>query len=250
MPVPVETFLEKCRYLRCYIACDCLPHAKLDHKPDLAWGHLAPGALSLSSSRRQPSDYPSNRDYDDASLLSPTVSFARKNNLHANWKYERGECDDEEEEGGIMHLVYCAPVNKGLTMRDTYHTTQSKSQSSNGRSKKAVNALDEIHNEWKEMQSLTYSIQHGSLQGATGKPLVDIVIVSASGMTVPHALEFVHHALMDSEEAEMASFVDPSSLIYTTTTTAACNNAAATVAAGYCDSGSTACRNNNHHHHC
>jgi len=137
-----------------------------------------------------------------------------------------------------MHLAYRAPANKGLTMRDPYCTTRSQIQSSNGRSNTSFNALDEIHNGWKKIQSLTDSIRRRSLRSATGRPLVDVVVVSASGMVVPHALEFVHRALMDNEEAEMASFVDPSSLL-SATKAAARYNAAATAAAGCDGSGGT-----------
>ena len=103
-----------------------------------------------------------------------------------------------------MHLALRAPASKGLTMRDPYH----RSEGGRSDNKKPVNALDEIHEEWRRIESLAESIRRGKVRGASGRPLCDVLIVAPPGAVVPRALEFVHRALMHDGEAERASLVD------------------------------------------
>ena len=75
--------------------------------------------------------------------------------------------------------------------------------------------MDEIHNEWKRIQSLTESIRMGKVRGASNKPLVDVLVISGgeNDSVVTHSLEFVYSALLQNEKGEMATCVDDSSLI-------------------------------------
>ncbi|KAL7540697.1 hypothetical protein ACHAXR_010311 [Thalassiosira sp. AJA248-18] len=189
-----------------------------DRIRDLAWGRLAPG--SKLRHRRERNGFSGGDDdddhVDDYFLSAPTVSFAHDlhqhegNNASSHWhnnsnnNNNNNAIDDEEEEGGSMHLALRAPANKGLTMRDPY---------SSDRRSKSKNVLDEIHKEWRRIQSLTDSLRLGSLRGASGRPLCDVVVVSAGGgAVVPHALEFVYRALVHNEEGDVASLVDSSLL--------------------------------------
>jgi len=182
---------------------------------DLAWGRLAPGA---GGSKKLRYNHHSMGGYGDDFLSSPTVSFAH--DLHdrasAGQHYQNNmnealDNEDSGEAGGSMHLALRAPANKGLTMRDPYY-------SEDGRSKKYTNnALDEIHKEWKRIESLTESLRQGTVRGASGRPLCDVLVVSAGGAVVPHALEFVYRALSQNEEAKLASLVDSSLLSFKST---------------------------------
>lgn len=152
---------------------------------DLAWGRLAPG----SKLRR--------RGYRDDGLMAPSVSFAHDGN--PNYPNNRGVEDDaEEEERGSMHMALRAPANQGLMMRDPYSNDKSK------------NALDEIHADWERVQSLSDAIRQGTRRGAVGKPLCDVLVVSAGSAVVPRALEFVYRALLRTQEAGSAACVDSS----------------------------------------
>ena len=122
-----------------------------------------------------------------------------------------------------MHLSLRAPANQGLMMRDPYDddikNTKNNSSASSNKKKKLQcpqNALDEIHNEWKRIQSLTESIRMGKVRGASNKPLVDVLVISGgenNDSVVTHSLEFVYKALLQNEQGEMATCVDDSSLI-------------------------------------
>ena len=199
---------------------------------DLAWGKLAPGSSRLRHHpprRRHQYNYNNNNnvaggEYGGSNFMSvPSVSFAndlgyaRSSSIYQQSNTEsQGDYDDEE--GGSMHLSLRAPANQGLMMRDPYDddTKNTKNNSNGSNKKKHKNALDEIHNEWKRIQSLTESIRMGKVRGASNKPLVDILVISGgehNDSVVTHSLEFVYKALLQNEQGEMATCVDDSSLI-------------------------------------
>ena len=80
-----------------------------------------------------------------------------------------------------MHLSLRAPANQGLMMRDPYYDNAKNSRAGSNKQKQKKfpkNALDEIHNEWKRIQSLTESIRMGKVRGVSNKPLVDVLVIS------------------------------------------------------------------------
>lgn len=208
---------------------------------DLAWGKLAPGSSRLRHPPpRRPHQYNYNNnnnvvgggEYGGSSILMsvPSVSFAndlgyepRGTSIYqqSNTESQGEDDDDDEEEGGSMHLSLRAPANQGLMMRDPYdddtkNTKNNSSGSNKNKQKFPKNALDEIHNEWKRIQSLTESIRMGKVRGASNKPLVDVLVISGgenNDSVVTHSLEFVYTALLQNEQGEMATCVDDSSLI-------------------------------------
>lgn len=186
---------------------------------DLAWGKLAPGSSRLRHPPpRRPHQYNYNNnnnvvgggEYGGSSILMsvPSVSFAndlgyepRGTSIYqqSNTESQGEDDDDDEEEGGSMHLSLRAPANQGLMMRDPYdddtkNTKNNSSGSNKNKQKFPKNALDEIHNEWKRIQSLTESIRMGKVRGASNKPLVDVLVISGgenNDSVVTHSLEFV-----------------------------------------------------------
>ena len=198
---------------------------------DLAWGKLAPGSSRLRHpppTRHHQYNYNNNNnvvggEYGGSNFMSvPSVSFAndlgyapRSASIYQQSNTEsQGEDDDDDdyddERGGSMHLSLRAPANQGLMMRDPYDddTKNTKNNSNGSNKKKHKNALDEIHNEWKRIQSLTESIRMGKVRGASNKPLVDILVISGgenNDSVVTHSLEFVYKALLQNEQGEMST---------------------------------------------
>ncbi|KAL7547929.1 hypothetical protein ACHAWF_011193 [Thalassiosira exigua] len=169
-----------------------------DRIRDLAWGRLAPGPRRQNAG----TGHRSTGEHGDYIMSSPTVSFAHdlRGGSSSHYPNNHDEAVDGEEDGGSMHLALRAPANKGLKMHDPCADRMSKS----------TNALDEIHRGWKRIRALTDSLRQGTVRGASGRPLCDVLVVSSRGAVVPSALEFVYRALLQNDEAAMASLVDSS----------------------------------------
>lgn len=171
---------------------------------DLAWGRLASGQKTAQQK------YNHSTGYNGEFVASPAVSFAQgleeQRQQFQKMKYSITEEEEEDEMGGSMHLALRVPANKGKTIRDPYSNT-SNNNKPNCPSK---NALDEIHKEWKRIQTLTSSLRQGSVRGATGLPLCDVLVVSVRGKVVPSALEFVYRSLLQDGEAGTSVLVDSS----------------------------------------
>eukprot|EP00804_Cyclotella_cryptica_P020343 CCRYP_012577-RA/>CCRYP_012577-RA protein AED:0.08 eAED:0.08 QI:166/1/1/1/1/1/2/57/740 len=161
---------------------------------DLAWGRLASGIAQKTQQSY------ANRFYqnDNDGLLSPTVSFAQDTNDKAR-SFHDHSVDGPAEMGGSMHLSLRMPSNQGMYVLCPYSSGQ-----------KPKSALDEIHNEWKRIRSLSSSIRQGNIRGSSGSPLCDVLVVSGSGTVVSAALTFVYRALLQDDSAHEASLVNSS----------------------------------------
>jgi len=205
-----------------------------DRIRDLAWGRLAPGSNHPHKYKHEFFTTSGGNPYAEDLGSIPTVSFAhdlkdrpfqrRYNNDSNNHDIVDDddtlhEHDERGEMGGSMHLSLRAPAHKGLCMHDpsteTSSTTNGPLDSRHGTKSNEIpitrkNALDEIHQEWTKIKKLTSSLRQGKLRGASGRPLCDVLVVSAGGTIVPSALEFIYNALMHDETAGRAALLDSS----------------------------------------
>ena len=97
-----------------------------------------------------------------------------------------------------MHLSLRMPANRGMYVTNPYSPRK--------------NALDEIHNQWKQINALSGQIREGKIKGGAGLPLKNVLVVSGGSTVVPSALEFVCRALMQDETASRATWVNQSSV--------------------------------------
>lgn len=174
---------------------------------DLAWGRMAPGWKYRNhhcTTGGGGGGNTSNTSYKQMSSgagggvvnedLFTTVSFATGvEKLKSRTSMDEDE--DNNNDSGSMFLSLRAP--RGLVMYNPYDVTTNN----NGEPNKQKNILDEIHDQWDRIETLTESFRLGKLRvggGPSGKQFTDVLVVTSGGRgIVPSALEFIYDALKD-----------------------------------------------------
>jgi len=182
---------------------------------DLAWGRMAPGwkirnnrNTSFATANSGGGGFTSsNTNYKQMKVgvgggggggvvnhedMFTSVSFA----TGAEKLKSRTSMDEDEDtnnDTGSMFLSFRAP--RGLVMYNPYDLTTN----SNGEPNKQKNILDEIHDQWDRIETLTESFRQGKVRvGPSGKQFTDVLVVTSGGRAVvPSALEFIYDALKD-----------------------------------------------------
>eukprot|EP00985_Skeletonema_marinoi_P023288 scaffold15419_cov206-Skeletonema_marinoi.AAC.5 len=178
---------------------------------DLAWGRMAPGwklrnhhNVAAAGGNSIHSNYRSGSGGGvvNEDILT-NVSFA---NGVEKLKSRTSMDEDEDHDSGSMFLSLRAP--RGLVMYNPYDVaTNNNSSNNNGEVDRQKNVVDEIHNQWDRIETLTESFRQGKLRvhGPSGKQFTDVLVVSPGDRAVvPSALEFIYEALKDIGTATVA----------------------------------------------
>ena len=152
---------------------------------DLAWGR--------TGDRRE------GYNFTSAAMINRSVSFAKNSrSLSDVFRGSRSdEVVDDGAEGSSYHMAFRVPPGQGHVMHAPNDT---------------CNLLDEIHATFERVKHLSNSIRQGKRRGYTGRPLCDVLVVSAGGV-VPKALEFVFNMLLLDEHGEASVEVDATTLL-------------------------------------
>ena len=176
---------------------------------NLAWGRMAPGwklRIAAGGGGGNSHGNTSNNNYRQMSTgggvgndeIFSSVSFA--NDVEKLKSRTSMDEDEDFNDSGSMFLSLRAP--RGLVMYNPYDviTNNDDNNNNNGEQMKQTNVLDDIHDQWDRIESLTESFRQGKLRvgGSSGKQFTDILVVSSGGRAVvPSALEFIYEALKD-----------------------------------------------------
>lgn len=167
---------------------------------DLAWGRMAPGwkmrknhnCNSVGLGFGGGGNGSGGGGVNDE--IFSTVSFATAG--VEKLKSRTSMDEDEDNDSGSMHLALRAP--RGLEMYNPYDVITSND---NGEQTMQKNVLDEIHELWDRIETLTDSFRLGKLRvgGPSGKQFADVLVVCATsggrGAVVPSSLGFIYEAL-------------------------------------------------------
>ena len=169
---------------------------------DLAWGRMAPGwklrnnnssgggGNSINSNFRQMSNSGDGNIVNDDIFAS--VSFA--NGMDSKLRSKSSLDEDEENDSGSMFLSLRSP--RGNVMYNPYDVVKNNNIAQD----RKINVLDEIHEQWDRIETLTDSFRQGKSRvgGSSGKVFTDVLVVSSGGSAVVlSALEFIYEALKD-----------------------------------------------------
>jgi len=156
---------------------------------DLAWGRTG------RTGDRREGPY---NNFASVAMYHRSVSFANSRSLSDVFRGSRGdEVADGGAEGSSYHLAFRVPPGQGHVMYAPNDTS---------------NVLDEIHTIFERVKHLSNSIRQGKRLGYSGRPMCDVLVVSAGGV-VPKALEFIYELLLLDEHGEASAEVDASTLL-------------------------------------
>jgi len=171
---------------------------------DLAWGRMAPGWKlrnhhNANLSAALPTSHSNYRQMNGGGVgnedIFTNVSFA---NGVEKLKSRTSMDEDEDNDSGSMFLSLRAP--RGLVMYNPYDAATNNNNNTNGDVDGRTNVLDEIHNQWDRIETLSESFRQGKsrVNGPSGKQFTDVLVVCPGDRAVvPSALEFIYEALKD-----------------------------------------------------
>ena len=175
---------------------------------DLAWGRMAPGWKmrnhhNANTSAVSGNTYKLGGGGVGSEDIYTNVSFANG----VDKLKSRSMDEDEDNDSGSMFLSLRAP--RGLVMYNPYDVTPNNNNSANGDGEvdRQTNVLEEIHNQWDRIETVSESFRQGKtrVNGPSGKQFTDVLVVSPGDRAVvPSALQFIYEALKDIGTATVA----------------------------------------------